>query len=62
MSSDMKDARWALADNWAEAWGLEFEDFTYAGWQKILDEAQRKLDKNPGDVEYWATRFRKDPQ
>lgn len=57
MSSAMKDARWALAYNWAEIRGLEYEDFSFQGWQKILDEAQRTLDENPGVVSYWAEKF-----
>lgn len=54
----MKDARWGLAYNWASAWGLEYEDFTYSGWQKVLNEAQRKIDKYPEDIPFWAKRFR----
>lgn len=58
MSSDMKDARWGLAYEWARSRGMGYEDFTYTGWQKLLDAAQRTVDLNPGIVEYWAARFR----
>jgi len=57
MSSEMKDARWALAREWAEIRGLEYGDFSYRGWQKILDHAQRILDETPGNVSYWAEKF-----
>lgn len=59
MSSDMKDARWGLAGNLAHTFlGLEYEDFSYSGWQKVLDEAQRLLEKYPEDIERWANEFR----
>lgn len=59
MSSDMKDARWAIANKWAKEDGKEFEDFTYYEWQSLLDEAQRELDKwGPDLVAYWAKEFR----
>lgn len=56
MSSPEKDARWGLATHWAEGLGLDFGDFTYHGWQKLLDEAQRKLDKNPSEIPFWAAK------
>lgn len=65
MSSDMKDARWGLAYYIARCIGteifpveLEYEDFTYRGWQKVLDEAQRRLDKYPEEIDMWAKEFR----
>lgn len=59
MSSDMKDARWGLAHYMADSFmGLEYEDFTYPGWQKVLDEAQRRLDKYPDEIDKWAKEFR----
>lgn len=57
MSSDMKDARWGLAYHYAASQGLTFGDYTYAGWQKLLDQAQEELDEW-GDVEHWANEFR----
>lgn len=32
-----KDARWQYAFNGASLMGLDYEDFTAAGWQKLLD-------------------------
>lgn len=58
MSSDMKDARWGLADYYAELKGNTFEDYTYAGWQRLLDIAQERLDQEPDDIAYWANEFR----
>lgn len=58
MSSDMKDARWGLANYYAEQAGMTFEDYTYAGWQKLLDRAQLTLDREPDDIDYWANEFR----
>lgn len=60
MSSDLKDARWGLANAIAGVIGAEFQDFTYEGWQKILDEAQRRLDSDPSRVGMWASVFRQD--
>lgn len=57
MSSEMKDARWALANRFASDLDLEYDDFTYQGWQKILDAAQTTLDENPGLISYWAEKF-----
>lgn len=58
MSSDLKDARWGLANFYAAGQGLSFEDYTYAGWQKLLDRAQGTLDREPDDIAYWANEFR----
>lgn len=58
MSSDMKDARWGLAHYYAELAGMFFEDYTYAGWQRLLDIAQERLDQEPDDIAYWANEFR----
>lgn len=58
MSSDLKDARWGLAKNYAYLAGKTFEDYDYQGWQELLDLAQEELD-DYGDVEYWAEQFRK---
>lgn len=58
MSSDMKDARWGLAFYYAEQEGMFFEDYTYAGWQRLLDIAQERLDREPDDIAYWANEFR----
>lgn len=58
MSSDMKDARWGLANYYAEQAGMVFEDYTYAGWQRLLDIAQERLDQEPDDIAYWANEFR----
>lgn len=58
MSSDMKDARWGLAFHYAEQAGMVFEDYTYPGWQKLLDQAQLTLDREPDDIAYWANEFR----
>ncbi len=58
MSSDMKDARWGLATSMAENLGLEYEDFNYSGWEKLLGQAQETLDKYPSGIDYWAKVFR----
>lgn len=57
MSSDMKDARWGLAYNYAKLAGKTYADYDYPGWQELLDLAQEDLD-DYGDVEYWADEFR----
>lgn len=60
MSSDMKDARWGLAYHHARKIGVEFQDFTYEGWEKLLAGAQMQLDLFPEDIPFWADEFRKD--
>lgn len=61
MSSDLKDARWAIALKWVGEDNKKFEDFTYYEWQSLLDEAQRELDKwGPDLVDYWAKEFRRE--
>lgn len=57
MSSKLKDARWAMALDAAHSIGLDFEHFTYEGFDILLGEAQRFLDKNPDQVDPWAQRF-----
>lgn len=59
MSSDMKDARWGWAYDYAASLGQDYEDFTYGEWQLILDEAQYVLNNAPRSVvDYWAKEFR----
>lgn len=59
MSSDMKDARWALAYYYAELEGKSFLDFSYEGWEDLLSRAQDFLDDEAEDVvAYWAEEFR----
>ncbi len=57
MSSKMKDARWGLAIYRAKSLGLEYEHFTYEGWQIMLDKAQHYLDTYPNEVGDWAEKF-----
>lgn len=57
MSSSLKNARWALAYHLAGRYGLDYEDFKYSGWEKLLSLAQEFFDANPEDVGYWAKKF-----
>lgn len=59
MSSDLKDARWALAHHYASLDERNYEDYDYAGWQKLLDSAQSELNKYPEDIPYWVDQWRK---
>lgn len=60
MSSDMKDARWGLAYHYAKLDGKTYEDYEYPDWQRLLNSAQWELDQYPGDIPFWAARFRQD--
>lgn len=57
MSSKLKDARWAMAYEMAASLDLDFEHFTYEGWNVLLGKAQSFLEKYPATVNFWAEKF-----
>lgn len=58
MSSKLKDARWAIAYDSAAIIDLDYEHFTYEGWNILLGKAQAYLEEYPEEVEHWAEKFR----
>lgn len=42
-----KDARWQCAYNMAETLNLEYDDFSYTGWNKLLKAADEYLNEAP---------------
>lgn len=47
MSSKRKDARWQGACNLAATLSLEFEDFSYKGWDKLLQQIEEYMNQCP---------------
>ena len=62
MSSDLKDARWQLAEGMAIEDGADFHNMEYATKELYLTVAQQRLAVAPqATIEELAAKFRKDP-
>lgn len=61
MSSNMKDARWYLAQELVETAGLAWEEFGYDEHEKLLQAAQIILDRtSEAGIAFLAERWRSD--
>lgn len=62
MSSDLKDARWQLAEDLATEDGADFHEMDYATKELYLTVARQRLAvASPTVVEVLALRFREGP-
>jgi hypothetical protein len=61
VSSDMKNARWQIAQEVARVRGDVWEDLPYAEREKLLGEAQDHLNHNPSEIPIQAALWREEP-
>lgn len=63
MSSNLKDARWQLAIEWAAEDGKDFLDLDYYWKNLYLDPARLRLDlASEGFIALLAAKFREGPE
>lgn len=55
--SKEKDARWGVVYSYIDPMNLDFEDFTFSGWQKLLDRADNYLELYPESVDRYKSYF-----